>query len=118
VAIAPAGFGSFGGDLLVGNFGDGMIHAFDPNGGGQLGTLAVNANGDPVVIDGLWALKFGTGAGSGGASNLLYFTAGPNDEANGLFGSLEVAPEPGSAVLLLAGGLSLFAYRSRRGRKD
>jgi uncharacterized protein (TIGR03118 family) len=86
VALAPMGFGPFGGALLVGNFGDGRINAFDPATGNWMGTLN-GTNGSPLVIPGLWALAFGNG-GSGGSPQTLYFTAGPNGETDGLFGSL------------------------------
>ncbi len=65
--IAPSSFGQFAGDLLVGNFGDGMIHAYNATTGDFIGTLN-GANGDPLVIDGLWALTIGNG-GSGGSLN-------------------------------------------------
>ena len=77
LAIAPAGFGTFAGDLLVGNFGDGTIHAFDPNGGGLLGTLD-GGNGQPIDIPGLWALTIGNNA-IGVDPNAIYFTAGLPD---------------------------------------
>jgi uncharacterized protein (TIGR03118 family) len=90
LAIAPANFGRFSGDLLVGNFGDGRINAFRPILGGLLyvpqGQLRTPA-GDPVSIDGLWALEFGNGAAAG-PTNSLFFTAGPNEEEHGLFGSI------------------------------
>src|SRR5690242_6698631 len=86
LALAPAGFGDVGGSLLVGNFGDGTIHAYDPTSGQLLETL-MDASGNPLMIDGLWALQFGNGSGSGPTST-LFFTAGPDDESNGLFGSL------------------------------
>jgi uncharacterized protein (TIGR03118 family) len=86
---APANFGDFSNALLVGNFGDGQINAFDPDTGAFLGTLNDTA-GNPIVVDGLWALRFGNG-GSGGDANKLYFTAGIQDEQHGLFGSLESA---------------------------
>ena len=57
IAIAPAGFGEFGGDVLVGNFGDGTINAFDPGNGNFLGTLK-DSSGNPIVNEGLWALDF------------------------------------------------------------
>ena len=113
LAIAPVGFGDLGGDLLVGNFGDGRIHAFDPVTGFEKETL-MDAGGNPLSIDGLWALKFGNG-GNGGVTSKLYFTAGPNDEANGLFGSLTAAPEP-STVLFVALPLGWLLYRRRERR--
>src|SRR4029077_5656684 len=77
--------------LLVGNFGNGLIHAFDATTGSQLGRLT-DPDGEPIRIDGLWALKVGNG-GAGGAANTVYFTAGPFGESHGLFGSLAtVAP--------------------------
>jgi len=85
LTIAPAGFGSFGGDLLVGDFGDGRIHAYDPFSGRFMGTVR-NESGMPLTIDGLWGLTFGT-ASTGGTGTLL-FSAGPNGQADGLFGSL------------------------------
>lgn len=91
VAIAPASFGPFGGAVLVGNFGGGgHITAFDGRSGGFLGYLR-NPEAGRVSIPGLWGLQFGNGA-SLGDSNALYFAAGPQDEAAGLFGSLRHAP--------------------------
>jgi uncharacterized protein (TIGR03118 family) len=99
VVIAPASFGTFGGDLLVGNFGEGnpSIHAFSPINGAFLGELQ-NENGDGIVIDGLWALAFGNG-GNGGDVNSLYFTAGIGEEEHGLFGKLN--PTTASATSLI-----------------
>ena len=107
LAMAPAGFGPFGGNLLVGNFGDGAINAFDPATGNLVGTLMDKSN-TPIAIDGLWGLDFGNGS-SGGPTDVLYFTAGPGDEGHGLLGSIAV-PEPGTLVLLL-GGTSLLRRR-------
>jgi uncharacterized protein (TIGR03118 family) len=90
VQIAPATFGPFGGALLVGNFGDGLIHAFDPTTGALLGTVQ-DQNGNNIRIDGLWGLQFGNG-GSGGDPNSLYFTAGPAAQKHGLFGIILSAP--------------------------
>jgi uncharacterized protein (TIGR03118 family) len=94
IAVAPSNFGQFSNDLLVGNFGDGRINAFDPSSGAFLGPLTL-ANGQPFEEDDLWALKFGNGAinkatGAVAApTNTLYFTAGIGDEQHGLFGSLQ-----------------------------
>ncbi len=77
LALAPQDFGGFGGTLLVGNFGNGVIHAYDPNTGALRGALS-KGDGRPVVIDGLWGLFF--------IDKRLYFTAGIADEAHGLFG--------------------------------
>jgi uncharacterized protein (TIGR03118 family) len=111
LAIAPSSFGSFAGDLLVGNFGDGRINAFTPAGTfvGQLPGL----NGSPLSIDGLWALTPGNG-GSGGNASVIYFSAGPQDESNGLFGALVSIPEPGPVVLgLLMSALTAAGLRWR-----
>src|SRR5262249_32724009 len=74
--LAPDNFGSFGGDLLVGNFGlgDGKINAYDPNTGQFQGNLT-DANGNPLAIEGLWEIAFGNGV-NGGDTNALYFAAG------------------------------------------
>ncbi|MGE5224033.1 MAG: TIGR03118 family protein [Omnitrophica WOR_2 bacterium] len=90
LAIAPPSFGAFAGDLLVGNFGDGRINIIDPVSGEFLDQIR-DANNRPITIDGLWGLLVGNG-GNGGDVNKVYFTAGLNDEANGLFGSLEANP--------------------------
>jgi uncharacterized protein (TIGR03118 family) len=87
MALAPDGFGAFSNDLLVGNFGDGHINAFDPQSGAFRGPLT-DANGTPIVIDSLWALTFGNGGGAGDPQS-LYFTAGVAYEQHGLFGKLE-----------------------------
>jgi uncharacterized protein (TIGR03118 family) len=84
VAIAPAGFGSFGGALLVGNFGNGQINAFDPTTGAFQGTIS-GPNG-PIVNSGLWALSVRTGGSFN--TSAVYFTAGINNQADGLFGVL------------------------------
>lgn len=86
VALAPVGFGPFAGDVLIGNFGDGRINAFDPISGDWLGALN-NSNGVPFSVPGLWAIAFGNGH-SGGDAHTLYFTAGINGESDGLFGSI------------------------------
>ncbi|HLJ36318.1 MAG TPA: TIGR03118 family protein [Ktedonobacteraceae bacterium] len=87
VALAPTNFGQFSNDLLVGNFGNGYIHAFNPTTGAFLGTL-MNSQYHPIHIDGLWALAFG-GGGASGQPNQLFFTAGIQKEQHGLFGMIE-----------------------------
>jgi uncharacterized protein (TIGR03118 family) len=89
LALAPASFGRFGGDLLVGNFGDGQINAYEELSNGQFAHRGELRSGDgkPLAIDGLWALRFGNGAAAGPADT-LFFTAGPDEESNGLFGSI------------------------------
>jgi uncharacterized protein (TIGR03118 family) len=90
LALAPDGFGRFGGDLLVGNFGDGQINAFEERKDGRFeprGTLKAS-DGKKLAIDGLWALEFGGGAANNGATDQLFFTAGPDDESHGLFGMI------------------------------
>jgi uncharacterized protein (TIGR03118 family) len=84
--LAPAGFGKFGGDVLVGNFGDGTVNAFDPNTNTFKGQLR-DETGQVISIDGLWGLSFGNGA-AGGDKTTLYFTAGLNGENDGLLGKL------------------------------
>ncbi len=111
LAIAPAGFGDVGGDLLVGNFGDGLIHAYDPSTGAFVETLQ-DQNGNPIMIDGLWGLSFGNG-GSAGSTSTLYFTAGPNNESGGTFGDLATvgAPEPNTWLLV---GMAIVPVILRR----
>lgn len=87
IALAGGDFGSFSHRLLIGNFGDGTIHAYNAFSGKLEGTL-VDATGAPIWIDGLWALSFGAGNATSGLANDLYFSAGPHDEADGLFGKL------------------------------
>jgi len=90
LAHAPTGFGRFSGDLLVGNFGDGRVSAYHEVFHGLFvpaGQLR-SSTGSALAIDGLWALEFGQGAPNNGPTDTLFFTAGPNDEENGLFGSI------------------------------
>jgi uncharacterized protein (TIGR03118 family) len=87
LALAPRHFGAFSRDLLVGNFGDGKINAYDQRTGAFRGTLN-NRDGKPITIDGLWALRFGNGVI--GTPQTLLFTAGIADEEHGLFGEIVV----------------------------
>jgi uncharacterized protein (TIGR03118 family) len=91
LALAPANFGRFSGDLLVGNFGDGKILAFEPQSNGHFGFRGQlrASSGHAIAIDGLWALGFGNGANAG-PTNTLFFTAGPDEETHGLFGRITV----------------------------
>jgi len=99
LAVAPATFGAFSGDLLVGNFGDGKINAYDLGAtrvGGELqqrGQLH-SPTGAPLRIDGLWALQFGNGVNAGSSSDTLFFTAGPDNESHGLFGTIKPTTPP------------------------
>lgn len=112
VAQAPAGFGMFGGDILVGNFfPGGTINAFDPMTGAFAGTLS-GANGQPIMNDFLWGLDFGNG-GAGFNSNTLYITAGLNNQMDGVFASIQSIPEPGT-LLLCAIGFAWVGARRRR----
>ena len=86
VALAPAAFGKFAGDFLIGNFGNGHINAFDPT-GEFLGKVS-DPHGQAIVLDGLWSLRVGSGNANGGDPDKVYFTAGPFGETHGLFGFL------------------------------
>jgi uncharacterized protein (TIGR03118 family) len=93
VAIAPTTFGIFGGDLLVGNFGDGIINAYDPKTFAYLGQLA-DGTGKTLVYASLWEIFFGLTAPSssnGGNQNTLYFAAGLASEKHGLLGSINTS---------------------------
>src|SRR5262245_17384396 len=107
IAKADPNFGLYGGDLLIGNFGDGRINAFHENADGTWtpsGTLR-GRNGQPLAIGGLWAIQFGSGVANNGQRNHLYFTAGPNGETAGLFG--RIIPNPGEAGGTVPATLSL-----------
>jgi uncharacterized protein (TIGR03118 family) len=86
IALAPPSFGRYGGALLIGNFGDGTINAFDMRSGNYMGTLR-NSDGRPLQVDGLWGLAFGNGV-LGQKTNTLFFAAGPNDEEGGSYGMI------------------------------
>jgi len=110
LARAPASFGQFAGDLLVGNFGDGRINVFDTTTDTFIGQL-LGAGGIPLAIDGLWGLIPGNDGGAGNSQS-IYFSAGPGDEEHGLFGVLAV-PEPATAALI---GLSIMVLGVARRR--
>ncbi|HEY2750060.1 TIGR03118 family protein [Phenylobacterium sp.] len=112
LALAPASFGPLAGDLLVGNFGDGTISAFNLSTDAFDGKL-LGTDGQPLVFGDLWALTPGNGA-SAGSTQKIYFTAGVSEESEGLFGSLTYVPEPGTWALMILGfGLTGAALRAR-----
>jgi len=88
VVLAPATFGSLGSMLLIGNFGDGAIHAFDPNTGAFVDTVK-DAAGQPIVLEGLWGLAFGNDA-LGQPASSLFFAAGIGAETAGLYGRIDL----------------------------
>ncbi|HYY96533.1 MAG TPA: TIGR03118 family protein [Pyrinomonadaceae bacterium] len=120
LAIAPGSFGTFGGALLVGNFGEGSpsINAFSlvstPVKGAFLGSLNDESN-NPIEIDELWALQFGNG-GAGGDANTLYFSAGTGEEEHGLFGKLN--PTTATATSLIQFASDSFAISEGSGHID
>ena len=121
LALAPLDFGAYSNALLVGNAGDGVINAFDLTTGNLLGTIE-DALNNSISIDGLWGLSFG----NGGQTNELFFTAGPNDGANGLFGKITTTdasptpsvPEPATLGLFGIGILAMLKSRLRGSRKN
>ena len=112
LAIAPSSFGALAGSLLVGNFGDGRINAYNLATNAFLGQIT-DGSGAPLAIDGLWAIAPGNN-GNAGSSSLLYFTAGPDGETHGLFGVLTPVPEPATAWLWAAGLALGWVARRRR----
>jgi uncharacterized protein (TIGR03118 family) len=113
IVIAPASWGAFANDLLVGNFGNGQINAFNPTTGAFVGTVT-GSNGQPLVNSGLWALATRTGPGFD--PNAVYFTAGINNEADGLLGSITPTPEPFSLGMMALGATAIIALGQRRSR--
>ncbi len=115
LTLAPSSFGDLAGDLLVGNFGSGTIEAIDLTTNTSDGLLT-DGTGKTVVIDGLWALTPGND-GSGGSSDKIYFTAGPDNESNGLFGVISAVagvPEPTTWIELLFGfAMTAVLFRRR-----
>jgi uncharacterized protein (TIGR03118 family) len=114
ITLAPSGFFDFSGDLLVGNFGNGEINAFDPVTGAYLGTLS-DSGGNPIVNQDLWALAVDPGSSN---PNAVYFTAGIDHQTEGLFGALtssSSSPEPASLGLsLCALAFCGLAFRLRQ----
>lgn len=92
LAMASGDFGIYSHDLLVGQFGSGQIAVYDPVTGRFLDLLR-NASNDPITIDGLWALSFGSG-GTSGSATTVYFTAGSDGEQHGLFGTIAPVENP------------------------
>jgi uncharacterized protein (TIGR03118 family) len=93
LALAPTGFGRFSNRILVGNFGDGTLNAYDPHTGKFKGQLR-NNDGKLIKIDGLWGIAFGNGI-QHQPTGTLFFAAGPNDEVNGLYGRIDAISSPG-----------------------
>jgi uncharacterized protein (TIGR03118 family) len=100
IAAAPGDFGKFTHRLLIGNFGDGTSDAFNLFSGKHEGEMLDDTTGKPLSISGLWAISFGGGsAANNGPTNTLFFSAGPNDENDGLFGTITAngAEQPGNS---------------------
>jgi uncharacterized protein (TIGR03118 family) len=102
MVVTPHNFGKLSDDVLIGNFGDGKISAFNRK--GKFRGFLVGANGNAVVIPGLWGLAFGNGAVAGPA-NSLFFAAGPQDESHGLFGRLTAGKSHHHVASTGGGGL-------------
>jgi uncharacterized protein (TIGR03118 family) len=111
IVLAPANFGSFSNDLLIGNFGNGEILAYDATTDLFLGTLN-GINGQPLVNDHLWALE--TRSAGAFDPNAVYFSAGINNEQNGLFGAITVVPEPATIFGTASGLIALALSRIKR----
>jgi uncharacterized protein (TIGR03118 family) len=120
-AIAPANFGQFSNDVLIGNFGDSHVNAFTPS-GQFLGQLT-DTQGNPLVLNGgfketdtkgLWGIGFGNGAGGAGTST-LFFAAGINEENDGLFGKVDVAPAGRERATAVAPSSSSAGNHDREG---
>lgn len=110
LALAPANFGTYSNDLLVGNFGDGVINAFDPSTGAFAGSIA-DVNGQPFSNPGLWGIAFGNGARNQ-PTTTLYFVAGIANEVDGVYGRIDLgataADTTAPTVVLSAPGISGF----------
>ncbi|MGC1303016.1 MAG: TIGR03118 family protein [Caulobacteraceae bacterium] len=106
MTIAPQGFGSLSGDILVGDLGDGRINVFDPNSGANLGVMMDSATGKPVQIPGLWGIAFGNNAMSQ-SSTVLYYAAQTDHKAQGLYGQIAV---PGATTSTTTTTTNPFNY--------
>jgi uncharacterized protein (TIGR03118 family) len=117
VALAPASFGKFGGDLLVGNFSydHSEINAFNPTTWAFEGSIPIHL-GPGETPGGLWSLSFGA-SGPSGSPNVLYFTDGTNGQTAGLFGAITSVPEPSTWIMMLAGFAGLGFVGFHRSRK-
>jgi uncharacterized protein (TIGR03118 family) len=117
LALAPATFGKYAGNLLVGNFGDGLINAYDTTTGAYVGTLQ-DPTGANIKLPGLWSLYVGNG-GSGGDSNTVYFTAGPGGQKHGILGSIQPNPTLAATGVInaaqAAGGCSPNTFMTIKG---
>lgn len=118
LALAPAGFGAFAGDLLVGNFSfaSSVINAFDPTTGALRGSIPIDV-GAGNAPGGLWGMMFGSGAGSGGDANTLYVLDGIDNEQAGLFLAIQAVPEP-DTLALVAVGLAAAGWRRRKAQRS
>jgi uncharacterized protein (TIGR03118 family) len=96
VALAPAGFGTLSGELLIGNVGDGSINAYDPSSGAFIAALS-DSSGTPIAISGLRGIAFGNGT-HGQPATSLFFAAGPTGEANGLYGRIDPGDAPPDVI--------------------
>lgn len=117
LAIAPATFGKFANNLLVGNFRDGLINAYDPTTGAFQGTLQ-DPSGNNIALSGLWSLYFGNGA-NGGDKDTLYFTAGPGGQKHGILGSIQANPNVAASAITnaaqAAGGIAPNTFITIKG---
>jgi uncharacterized protein (TIGR03118 family) len=111
IVLAPSNFGSFSNDLLIGNFGNGEILAYDATTDLFLGTIN-GINGQPLVNDRLWALE--TRSAGAFDPNAVYFSAGINSEADGLFGAITLVPEPATIFGTATGLIALALSRIKR----
>jgi len=115
ITLAPSNFGSFSNDLLIGQFGSGQILAYNPITDAFISALD-DSSGNPIVNRNLWALDIRTG-GTGDNLNAVYFTAGINNQQNGLFGEITEVPEPATIIETASGLLALATWKIRSRRR-